>query len=218
MSDTAIRLNWNPQLAPDDVTIENVKEVELEGEVHLRWRCGEARLEMGQRVFLVRTGRGPRGVYLEQLIFDSVPSREHPPFEIVDVEALHSEHGEIAGRDDGEFVRQESLLVQRFIAATKSTGGSLRAIRFHPADWPGSLRCDLYDPARRMIIEAKSDCDRHTIRLAIGQLADYARLHGEPCEKVLLLPRKPHRDLIKLLESQDVAVIWEHGSTFHWHP
>jgi len=207
MSDTAIRLNWNPQRAPHDVTFEHVREVELEGAVDLPWRCGQARMDIGQRVFL-----------LEQLIFNVGPSRDHPALEVIDAEALHTEVAEVAGRDGGELIREESLLVQRFISATRSTGGSLRAIRFRVPDWPGSLRCDLYDPARRMIIEAKSDCDRHTIRLAIGQLDDYARLHGEPCEKVLLLPRKPHRDLITLLESQGIGVVWEQGSTFHWHP
>jgi len=283
----AIRLNWNPQLAPEDVSAEHIAKLEHEGVVCLLWRCGQAKLEMGERVFLVRTGHEPRGVigmgrtiserdggytdekgqwvpyfvdvafeilatepivaravldvppldtvawsnavaaarvephqaaYLEQLILAARPNRGRPAFEIIDPEARHTDVGEVAARDAGEFARAESALVQRFIAAMRARGSQLKAIQFNPPDWPGSLRCDLYDPAKRMIIEAKSDCDRQTIRLAIGQLADYARLHGEPCEKVLLLPRQPHHDLLNLLESQGISAIWEQGDVFSRYP
>ena len=283
MSSMAIRLNWNPQRAPGDVSPENIEDLARDGVAYIRWRCGQATIELGQRVFLVRTGRDPRGVigmgravserdggyttedgewvpysvvvcfeilslepivpretldlppldtvawsnataaalldpdqakYLERLILNAEPDSERPAYELMDVEAFNTEDGDIAARDTGEFVREESALVQRFVRFKRKQGCILKAVRFQPPGWPGSVRCDMYDPATRTIFEAKSECDRHTIRVAIGQLADYARLHGEPCNKVLLVPRPPHRDLSALLESQGISVVWEEEETF----
>lgn len=58
----AYRLNWNPDDAPDDVTEEDVATCAEFGYVDFNWRCGKARIEPGQRLFLMRTGRGPRGL------------------------------------------------------------------------------------------------------------------------------------------------------------
>ena len=58
----AYRVNWNPQLAPDDVTEADARKLEREGAVQFNWRCGGARIEPNQRIFLVRTGKGSRGI------------------------------------------------------------------------------------------------------------------------------------------------------------
>lgn len=58
----AYRLNWNPDDAPGDVTEDDAARCNKVGHVDLTWRCGSARIEPGQRLFLMRTGRGPRGL------------------------------------------------------------------------------------------------------------------------------------------------------------
>lgn len=55
---------------------------------------------------------------------------------------------------------------------------------------------------------------RAAIRMAVGQLADYARFCGEPVHKGVLLPARPTPDLERLLSSQSIAVIWMAGDRF----
>ena len=60
----AYRLNWNPD-QPDtanDLSQENVDTCEEQGYVDLDWRCGNAKIRTGQRILLLRTGKGPRGI------------------------------------------------------------------------------------------------------------------------------------------------------------
>lgn len=56
------RLNWNPERAPDDITAAHVRRVETHGAVKRFWRCGNAAIEPGDPVYLVRTGRELRGI------------------------------------------------------------------------------------------------------------------------------------------------------------
>ena len=71
------------------------------------------------------------------------------------------------------------------------------------------IACDLYDKRRRNLIEAKGVASRESVRMAIGQLADYVRvIHPRP-KLAVLLPIRPRADLEKLLLSQTVHTIWQ---------
>lgn len=50
------RLNWNPDLRPGDVSEEMVTQLCKAGFVVLRWRCGNGSIEVGQKIYLLRTG------------------------------------------------------------------------------------------------------------------------------------------------------------------
>jgi hypothetical protein len=80
------------------------------------------------------------------------------------------------------------------------------------------LQCDGYEPARRNLIEAKSATTREHIRMAAGQLLDYAfegqAKFGVP-SKAILLPEKPASDLIRWLVPLNIHVIWREGSGFY---
>lgn len=60
----AYRLNWNPDHpdTADDLSPEAVEDCREHGSVDVRWRCGNAKIRAGQRILLLRTGRGPRGI------------------------------------------------------------------------------------------------------------------------------------------------------------
>jgi len=58
----AYRFNWNPDVAPRDLTETQVDACDNLGFADAPWRCGNARIELGQRLFLMRTGKGPRGL------------------------------------------------------------------------------------------------------------------------------------------------------------
>jgi hypothetical protein len=76
------------------------------------------------------------------------------------------------------------------------------------------IYCDLFNSGRNQLIEAKADCSRDSIRMAIGQLADYAHhLDTEP-QRAMLLPEQPEADLRALLKSQGIGIVWRDGDGF----
>jgi hypothetical protein len=82
----------------------------------------------------------------------------------------------------------------------------------------GHVACDLYDDDERMMIEAKSDTDRHSIRLAIGQLYDYAylmqQIRGKKVRRAMLLPNRLDAEMEEFLKSLRIASIWKKGNSF----
>jgi hypothetical protein len=79
------------------------------------------------------------------------------------------------------------------------------------------LECDAYEEERKNLIEAKSSIKREYIRMAVGQLLDYAYLgratFGKP-SLAILLPRRPEPKLLDWLAELKIAVIWKHKRTF----
>jgi len=67
---------------------------------------------------------------------------------------------------------------------------------------------DLYDRTTRTLVEAKGTVERGAIRMAIGQLADYARFVEGGAERAVLLPSRPRADLLELLSSEGITTIW----------
>jgi hypothetical protein len=75
-------------------------------------------------------------------------------------------------------------------------------------------RCDAiitdYDGSRDLLVEAKPDADKGSIRIAIGQLFDYARHRTrEPAtDLVVLTILKPATDYVDLLNDLGITAIW----------
>jgi hypothetical protein len=79
------------------------------------------------------------------------------------------------------------------------------------------LRCDVYDKERNHLIEAKSSTEREYIRMAVGQLLDYAFLGKEVFKNprmAILLPKKPELDILTWLGALKIKVIWQQGKIF----
>ena len=55
---------------------------------------------------------------------------------------------------------------------------------------------------------------RSAFRMAIGQLADYARLVRPAPAKAILVPEKPPADLLALAKGEGINVVWAAGSSF----
>ena len=58
------------------------------------------------------------------------------------------------------------------------------------------------------IVEAKGSIARPAFRMAIGQLADYARLVEPTPVRAILVPQKPRADLLRLAKREGITVIW----------
>jgi hypothetical protein len=72
------------------------------------------------------------------------------------------------------------------------------------------LRADMYEPSRKLLIEAKGAATRVNVRMAIGELADYMRFL-RPKTLAVLLPERPSTDLEALLKSQKIQLIWRNA-------
>ena len=79
------------------------------------------------------------------------------------------------------------------------------------------LQCDAYEKDRNNLIEAKSSVKREYIRMAVGQLLDYAflgkELFGMP-NMAILLPRKPDAKLLEWIYDLNISAIWKQRKTF----
>jgi len=90
-------------------------------------------------------------------------------------------------------------------------------------EWPvGSRSADIYDPSRRLIIEAKIDNDDVVVLGAVVQAALYRRLANRDKDQVdpiaVLLPREPSelvRETLRVeLDDLQVGFIWRKGGKF----
>ena len=79
------------------------------------------------------------------------------------------------------------------------------------------LRCDAYEKERKNLIEAKCSSAREYVRMAVGQLFDYAYLgrkfHGSP-NKAILLPDRPDPRSIEWLADLKISVVWKEKKVF----
>ena len=77
--------------------------------------------------------------------------------------------------------------------------------------WASLFRC------RYTYIEAKGSTSREDIRMAMGQLFDYAFQRKEGLKqphKAILLPAEPARDSVEWLEPLGIKIIWRRGRSF----
>jgi hypothetical protein len=133
---------------------------------------------------------------------------------VIPVEELHAEGYEY--QPDAEIkkaLRRESRLVTDYVAALRAKGDEVSALALELA-FGGTLRCDVYNRSRGQLVEAKVTATRPAVRMAIGQLADYARFVRPEPIKAILLEARPSADLVDLLASQSIGVIWRDGDGF----
>jgi hypothetical protein len=115
-----------------------------------------------------------------------------------------------------EAIHREQQLVDAYQRLLRKKGGDPDRRRYKTSE--DVLYCDLYEPQRKQLIEAKASTRREHIRMAIGQLLDYANLSkaaglGTP-KLAVLLPSRPSMDVERLLDSQGIACIWRNGGSF----
>jgi hypothetical protein len=107
--------------------------------------------------------------------------------------------------------KAEGELVNQYRAWLLSKSRELTIARYR------SLKCDAYEEGRKNLIEAKSSTKREYIRMAAGQLLDYAYLGradlGNP-QMAILLPRKPDFTLLGWLSELNINIIWKHRNRF----
>jgi hypothetical protein len=108
-------------------------------------------------------------------------------------------------------LKLEARLLARYHDWLERQGRTLQTTR------TGRLRCDGYEPESGNLIEAKSRAGREYIRMAVGQLFDYAFL-SQNLRKVqnlaILVPNRPSHQIMDWLKSLKISVIWQQKGKF----
>ena len=79
------------------------------------------------------------------------------------------------------------------------------------------LQCDAYEVDRKNLIEAKASTRREHVRMAVGQLLDYAyqgRSELGAVHKAVLLPEKPSPEIEEWLDSLNIKIVWREKNVF----
>ena len=107
--------------------------------------------------------------------------------------------------------RREEQLLDNYEQWLKKQGRHLSRLVY------GRMECDAWEEERQNLIEAKGSISRQDIRMAVGQLLDYAfqmRENFGSLNKAILLPQEPPQDNVKWLEPLGIKVIWRSGRSF----
>ncbi|MEV2241731.1 hypothetical protein [Micromonospora sp. NPDC049891] len=129
--------------------------------------------------------------------------------EAVPLEALVTNSYAVADSTSGTAVKWEAELVARYCAHLQERGHKCVRYRICP---PGELRdlyTDLFDQTENVLYEAKGLASREAIRMAVGQLLDYSRHITTSPTLAVLLPGRPAKDLLDLLQGQEIVCVYE---------
>lgn len=137
----------------------------------------------------------------------------------VEVEAQHVERFlfTVPGQDRMA-TRSEQTLVVAFRKHLENQGHTVKRHTYRPPGSKHALSCDLVDETAQVLYEAKGNCLRSSVRMAIGQLLDYRRFEKTPKRLAVLLPRKPAQDLINLIRSVPAMTVWRTVDGFDSDP
>jgi hypothetical protein len=135
-------------------------------------------------------------------------------------EAVPVEGGEVEGYDVLSSTtvrrakRRERELVRAYTKHLQARGDVVSRNKISVPGGAGNMFSDVFNETRGHLIEAKAGTARNDIRMAIGQLADYARFIPEVRRRAVLLGSRPDADLLALLDSQGIAAVWRAGDAF----
>jgi hypothetical protein len=117
-------------------------------------------------------------------------------------------------REPYEAERKEAKLVRALADYLREKGHRVSRHQILPEGETRPLFTDLYDEDLNLLVEAKGNGTRESVRMALGQLADYGRFLPT-ATRAILLPAEPKRaDLVALADSQNVAILWPEGRRY----
>jgi len=136
----------------------------------------------------------------------------HEAVKVVPIEQHLTERMVIEpNREPYEAERREQPLVLELMAHLRGQGHQVDRLQLRPNGEPAPLFCDLFDSTTNTVVEAKGSVSRTSIRMAVGQLADYSRLIDPAPARMILVPEEPRPDLLNLAASQGIGVTWPDG-------
>lgn len=131
-----------------------------------------------------------------------VPTHESVPVENSFTEQFAVAYEAIAA---AERTRSEALFQQQYKEHLEALGHTVTRKRINVDGQ--TLFSDLYDEDTDDLIEVKSLSDRVTMRLALGQILDYAFV-VKPALLTVVVPDEPASGIIRLCREHEVRVVW----------
>jgi len=145
---------------------------------------------------------------------DSLGLVEQQAVDVADPEAAGAEqYLARPGVDAVEKERQEAGLLLRYVEHLRRGGASVGRRIYRVGD-SRPLACDAFDETSNVLIEARAAADRSSVRLAVGQLLDYARFHHPRPVLRILLPREPGRDLVAYVTGLGIQLVYPDDGGF----
>jgi hypothetical protein len=108
--------------------------------------------------------------------------------------------------------RVENKLQSEFGDYMLRSGHEVLTHSFFVKGLKGTLKPDFWIPCLGLVVEAKPSDAREFVRLAIGQVLDYANLskiEGQIMTPAILVPNRPAPDLCRLIEELGITLIYK---------
>jgi len=137
------------------------------------------------------------------------PPSDEPDVQMVPLEQNKAETftaNPAKGQTEAE--RREAALADRYAAWLDQHGQRAERQRIRLPGARRALYTDLFNTSTREVVEAKGLANRDHVRLALGQVLDYARYIAHE-RRAVLLPVRPAEDLVDLLVSHGISCIYE---------
>ena len=133
----------------------------------------------------------------------------------VAIEASNTEKAFVEpSREPYEVERKEAKLVADFVLWSRRDGREFTRLKIVPKGEAIPIFSDLYCKDDKQLVEAKGSVSRDAIRMAIGQIYDYRRFAEVGTSLAILLPEIPRPDLIQLIQSAGITIIYRSDSGF----
>lgn len=187
--------------------------------------------ELGDAEPEVRRAPDRNGDERDVLVFHLLPvgqtkqlTKQKKPAALATVVRQHSEknteesHTRKISASTTVATRQEGQLQKKYENYLRLKGFDVDTFMISIPESNAPLRVDLVDFTNQKIIEVKAGLTRGYVREAIGQVLDYVfqlkRIRNEVWKPAILLPGKPSTDLIALIDSLNIELIWEEQDSF----
>ncbi|MBS20691.1 MAG: hypothetical protein CL739_01170 [Chloroflexi bacterium] len=140
--------------------------------------------------------------------------KERSSIEILEPENFYTKESSLDYSVQSKSIRKESELVEEYRSyINENNKGDFKRLKITSSGEVGALYTDGWIEEEETLIEAKSSCSRHNIRLGIGQLMDYRyqlTLQGKNVAKeYLLLPTVPRSNLRDLIFHIGIGIIYK---------
>lgn len=140
--------------------------------------------------------------------------RPKPRIDFVWVEQHNVERAFVsADREPYEIERREATLVHQYRDHLLRLGHRVSRLKVVPPGESAPLYSDMWVETTKDLIEAKGNVTREQVRMAVGQLLDYARF-TDVRTRTLLVRSQPRQDLLDYLASVDTHVVYQDGTAW----
>ena len=185
--------------------------------------------ELGSPPYEMRTGADEAGLARELVVFRLTPvgaTKSAQPPSYLEVPSgpiwaktevnLVDEHNRKSSGADTVARRYEAKLQKRYEDHLRAKGIDVGRLIIPIASTKVQLKVDLANRTEKVLIEVKAGTARGYVREAIGQVLDYMHQMNQSTEwqgwrPAILLPGRPSEDLVGLIASLDILLIYEDG-------